>query len=270
MALDWIHLATAAVWLGGLVGLLLLWSSLTVERRREGLAIVVPRFSAVALVSVTLLLASGVWASILHLPTWWALWQTSYGQAIIVKAVLLALAVVAAAINLLRVRPRLAHHQVGGEVILLRRLVGGEAVAVVAAVFVAAVLTSLAPPAKALALESKALARVGPGQVANTVKTAGYTLHLLVGPNRAAVPNDFSIELTRNGSPVRGADVKLAFDMLDMEMGQQKYVLAETSPGVYTRSAPALVMVGHWGLDFTITPKNGTAFEAFIVDRAGG
>ena len=66
------------------------------------------------------------------------------------------------------------------------------------------------------------------------------------------------------------ASVKLAFDMLDMEMGQQQYALTESSPGVYTRSAPALVMVGHWGLDFTITPAGGTPFEAFIVDRAGG
>ena len=270
VALDWIHLATAALWLGGLIGLLLLWSTLTSERRREGLVIVVPRFSVMALISVTLLLATGVWSSILHLPTLWALWQTSYGQTIIVKSALLAIAVMAAAFNLLRVRPRLASRPVGREVHLLRQLVGGEVVAVVGAVLGAAVLTSLAPPAKALALESKALARVGPGAIASTVKVHGYPLRLVVGPNRAAVPNDFSVLLSRNGAPVRGAEVKLAFDMLDMEMGQQQYVLAETSAGTYTRAAPALVMVGHWGLDFTITPKNGTPFEAFIVDRAGG
>ncbi len=270
LALDWLHLATAAVWLGGLVGLLVLYRVMPADSRREGLAVVVPRFSTVALISVAALLASGVWASILHLPTLGALWQTSYGQTIIVKGALVALALVAAAVNLLKVRPRLAMQHVGGELHLLRRLVGGEAVVVVGAVLAAAVLTSLAPPAKALALESKALARVGPGQVTNTVRSAGYTITLRVGPNRAAVPNDFSIALSRNGTPVRGASVKLAFDMLDMEMGQQQYALTESSPGVYTRSAPALVMVGHWGLDFTITPAGGTPFEAFIVDRAGG
>jgi hypothetical protein len=29
-------------------------------------------------------------------------------------------------------------------------------------------------------------------------------------------------------------------------------------------------MVGHWALDFTITPKGGLPFSALVVDRAGG
>ena len=35
------------------------------------------------------LIASGVWASVLHLPTLASLWQTSYGVAILVKVALL-------------------------------------------------------------------------------------------------------------------------------------------------------------------------------------
>ena len=41
-------------------------------------------------------------------------------------------------------------------------------------------------------------------------------------------------------------------------MGSQSYALKETAPGVYTRSAPALVMVGHWGLTFEVTPPGKT------------
>jgi copper transport protein len=69
---------------------------------------------------------------------------------------------------------------------------------------------------------------------------------------------------------VEGADVTLAFSMLDMQMANQEYQLKETSPGVYSRPAPALVMVGHWGLGFNVTPKNGQPFTAFIVDHATG
>jgi copper transport protein len=58
--------------------------------------------------------------------------------------------------------------------------------------------------------------------------------------------------------------------MLDMEMGTQSYALTETSPGVYSHAAPALVMVGHWGLSFDITPKNGAPFSVLLVDRANG
>jgi copper transport protein len=68
---------------------------------------------------------------------------------------------------------------------------------------------------------------------------------------------------------VQGADVTLTFAMLDMQMPTQEYQLAETAPGIYTRKAPALVMVGHWALSFTITPKGGQPFSALVVDRAG-
>jgi hypothetical protein len=46
--------------------------------------------------------------------------------------------------------------------------------------------------------------------------------------------------------------------------------LAESQPGVYTRAAPALVMVGEWGLTFQITPKSGVPFTALILDQANG
>ena len=78
-------------------------------------------------------------------------------------------------------------------------------------------------------------------------------------PNRAAVPNEFAVRIDQAGRPVRGADVTASFTMLDMEMQQQSYKLSETSPGLYEHSAPALVMVGHWGLSFAITPRGGHA-----------
>jgi hypothetical protein len=55
-----------------------------------------------------------------------------------------------------------------------------------------------------------------------------------------------------------------------MQMPQQEYQLTETSPGIYSRSAPALVMVGEWGLTFEITPKSGSPFSALILDQANG
>jgi copper transport protein len=58
--------------------------------------------------------------------------------------------------------------------------------------------------------------------------------------------------------------------MLDMEMGQQAYRLAETAPGVYSQSAPALVMVGHWGLSFDVRPPGSTPFDVVLFDRASG
>ena len=274
LTLDWLHLVSGSIWLGGLVGLLVLWFTLAPGRRLAGLAVVVPRFSTVALVSVLVLLGSGTWASILHLPVLNALWTTSYGQAIMVKIALLAAAMLLGAVNLLRTKPRLVAANAAREsgdsaVRLLRRTISAETLLVTAAVFAAAVLSSLAPPAAALAQLGSEIATVGPGPVVATAHDGEYTLKLRATPNAPVAENSFSLEILKNGQPLEGADVTLTFEMLDMQMGNQEYQMTETSPGVYTHSAPALVMAGRWGLLFQVTPKEGSPFTALIVDHAG-
>jgi copper transport protein len=148
--------------------------------------------------------------------------------------------------------------------------VAGEVGLVGAAVVAAAVLASLPPPAKALAAVSGESARVGPGPVSEVVNKNGYRLELHISPNRAAAPNTFSVHITRGGKSVRGATVITSFAMLDMEMGRQSYQLQETAPGVYQRSAPALLMVGHWALGFEITASGRQPFTVQLVDRASG
>jgi len=69
---------------------------------------------------------------------------------------------------------------------------------------------------------------------------------------------------------VPGARVITKFDMLDMQMGEQSYEFKELSPGVFAKSAPALVMVGHWGLVFEVTPPKSPPFVVTLVDKAGG
>jgi copper transport protein len=143
-------------------------------------------------------------------------------------------------------------------------------VLVVGIIFCAALLTSLAPPSQALAQAGKAKATVGPGPAARAVEENGYRIELRIAPNRAAVQNDFSIKVTKGGQPVTDARVTTGFSMLDMEMGTQSYQFRETAPGVYSRSSAALVMVGHWGLEFTIEPKGAQPFTVIFVDKAGG
>jgi copper transport protein len=269
LPLDMAHLGAVAVWLGGLIGLVVLWLSVSRTGRSAVLAYVVPRFSAVAFCSVLLLIGTGIGQSLLEFPTLASLWQTSYGHALLWKLGLLASALVLAGVNLARTKPRLQASDASAP-LLLRRLVQGEIVFVVAALFAAAVLSSLAPPSSALAKVQNVAAHVGPGPVTETVAKSPYKVRVQVAPNRAAVPNAFSLELTRNGKPVPGAQVITKFDMLDMEMPEQSYRLREQKPGVFSNSAPALVMVGHWGLQFEVTPPGGKPFVVTLLDRAGG
>jgi copper transport protein len=275
MALDWVHLVAGSVWVGGLVGLLALWYGTASSERRAALARVVPRFSRVAFVSVMLLIVTGVVASYLHLPTLSSLWQTSYGKAILIKSGLLAATMLIAAVNLLVTRPRLAATGIRDDLAarapaLLRRLVSVELVLVVTTIVVAMVLTSLPPPPKALANIGSIAAHIGPGPIDKVVTQGDYSMRVRIDPNRAALPNTFSIAISRKGAPVNGAEVTMQFTMLDMDAEQQTYTLPEKAPGMYTRSAPALVMVGHWGLGFTVTPKGGTPFSFVVEDRASG
>ena len=273
--LDWLHLASGSVWLGGLLGLLVVWWSLDDTRRVAGLAVCVPRFSRVAFVSVLVLIGSGIGASLLHFPTLASLWQTSYGKALIAKIALLLLAMVLASGNLLRSKPGLeaaaGDDTAGaGPARLLRGLASGEVVLIIGALFAVSILTSLPPPPKALASVGKPSAHVGPGPVVAVVNHGPYKLVFRISPNKAVVPDSFAVTITKDGKPVRGADVTASFAMLDMEMPQLAYNLAERRPGVFSRAANALVMVGHWGLTFEVRPPGAAPFEVTIVDHAVG
>jgi copper transport protein len=275
LPLDALHLAAGSIWMGGLIGLVVFWLTVGREARVAALSVVVPRFSNVAFLSVLALIGSGIGQSFLEIPTLGSLWQTSYGKALLVKIALLGAALLLAAVNLARTKPRLQaagrQPQVGpGAALLLRRLVQGEILFVVGALFAAVVLTSLAPPASALARVKDISARVGPGPVSEVVSKGPYRVHVRVTPNRAAIPNTFSVSVTKNGQPVQGAQVVSRFDMLDMDMGELSYRLRESQPGTFSKSAPALVMVGHWALAFEVTPPGQQPFVVTLLDKASG
>jgi copper transport protein len=275
LAFDWFHLVAGSVWVGGLIGLVVFAASLPAARRVAALVVSVPRFSNTAFVSVLVLIGAGIGSAVQHLPTLASLWQTSYGKALLVKVALLGAALLLASVNLLRTVPRFRasarRPELGTSAAsLLRRLVAGESLLVSGAVLAAAVLSSLPPPSKALASVGGAKAHVGPGAVNKVVNENGYRLAIRVSPNRAAVPNSFEVVISHGGKPLRNADVTVDFAMLDMEMGQQAYHLSETTPGTYGHAAPALVMVGHWGLSFQIAPPGQKPFTVLLVDKATG
>jgi len=135
-------------------------------------------------------------------------------------------------------------------------MISGEALLIGSAVFAAAVLSSLAPPPPAFALQNSALANVGPGRVAQTVKQDGYVLQVLVSPNKAVAPDSFALRITKNGAPVRAANVTLDL---------QPHRDADAPTGIPTHRnptrsllphAPALVMVGKWALGVPDHPQD--------------
>ena len=270
VALDWLHVGAGSLWLGGLAGLIVLWATLPSGRRLAGLGTVAPRFSNLAFVSVLVLLGSGIWAAVLHLPIWSALWTTSYGQTILVKAGLLAGAMLLGAVNLLYTRPRLAAAGDPSAPSLLLGVVSGRAPARRRG---GGGRRRPHEPGAPLQVprQGGVGARQGRPREGRRRRAEGRVYaEGARRPNKAAAPNRFALQITKDGRPVTGANVTATFAMLDMEMGSQEYQLTEGAPGVYSRLAPALVMVGHWGLTFDVAPKSGPPFTAVVVDRATG
>lgn len=103
---DWTHAVAAAVWMGGLLGFAVALFSgplraLSPDQREKLGERSVRRFSVVATAAVVVLACTGLYATLLHVPSPQALVATPYGRALLVKLGLLAFVLAAGASNLL-------------------------------------------------------------------------------------------------------------------------------------------------------------------------
>ena len=129
---DIVHVAAASVWLGGLLALGL------ALRRSGDHALLMRRFSNIAIVSVVVLAATGVVRALAELDSVSQLWTTGYGEALIVKTALLAGLVGIGWVNRYRLVPRLRE-------VALRRNVAAELVLFGGLLVAVALLTDLRP-----------------------------------------------------------------------------------------------------------------------------
>lgn len=135
---DWVHLSAASLWAGG-VAMLLVACLTAPEVRRAAFR----RFARLAPLPIALLVAAGVYLSILRLPRLSDLWETGYGQVLIVKLCLVALALVWGAAHHFLVAPRLHRPDVHSR---LPRSLAGETAVGMAVLLAAAVLVNASPP----------------------------------------------------------------------------------------------------------------------------
>ena len=158
IASDWIHLVAASAWVGGLVHFTAaLWASRGAQDG-EGRPLaaplasrLLPRFSAVALLSVGTLALSGLYMAILRLGSFELLFGTLYGRTLIVKLALAAPMVAMGAVNLLWTTPNMrkaaASPSPSPVANFFRRFVTSELSLGVAVLLAVGLLTSLPPAA---------------------------------------------------------------------------------------------------------------------------
>jgi hypothetical protein len=100
------------------------------------------------------------------------------------------------------------------------------------------------------------------------VQEEGYRVELRLSPNKSLARGRLSVKLTRQGQPLSGARVRVAFTMLEMPMPGLSAPLAESAPGRYDHAGLRL-MFGRWGLRLFVEPQGDTPFSLSLVDRVG-
>jgi len=148
---DWVHLSAASLWLGGLVQLaLVVWPKAPELRRRAFL-----RYARLMPVLISLLLAAGIYLSVLRLPHVSDLWTQGYGRVLLVKLALVCIALGWGGLHHMVARPLVERDDRRVLRVLPRSLLG-EASVGMAVLLAAAILVDSKPPPQPLPAPSRA------------------------------------------------------------------------------------------------------------------
>ncbi len=258
---NFLHVLAMAVWVGGVVLLLLALPAATrllpPEHRTSLLAAVVARFSTLALCAVAVLVATGTVQAILDLHALDDLLHTAFGRAILVKIGLLAGLIGLGAWNSRRARPRLEALAASGAGpgaagVGLRRSLRAELVLMLAVLAVTSALVSYAPPVGATGPVSED-AVLGPARLELTVDPARVgrnQVHLYLFDRRTGRQWDRAKELT------------VTARLPDEDIGPLALRPQKAGPGHYVIRRAGLAPKGEWQLRIT---ARVSAFDEYVA-----
>jgi putative copper resistance protein D len=144
---DTLHLLAAAIWIGGLVSLVLLLSVSRRDQTPAGVSFArdaTQRFSTMGIAVVVVVLATGIINAWILVGSWHALIVTGYGRLLMLKVVLFAVMLLIAAANRFWLMPRLAASS-GSEpqFKVLRRIARNSMIEIVLALLIFAIVGML-------------------------------------------------------------------------------------------------------------------------------
>jgi putative copper export protein len=299
---QWLHMLGAAVWVGGLVWLLLGIRGLRGEER----ASVVRRFSQLALAAVALIVLTGVLRAVPEVGSLAGLVSTSFGIALLVKTGLFAVLMALAWRNRYRLVPRIrsgtaapggppqitdgsanspgtrrtktsgrltwvdalpAEAEGALAIGRLRRSVRSE-VAVAAVVLVAAAVLSGLPPGS----EVQA-ARQAPGSPSVVVTGSDFAttarVRLTVSPGTVG-RNRFQVQVRRydTASPLPARSVRLEFSLLSNPTVASSLGLTRATGGTWAGVGTNLSIDGQWQIDVVVQEAaTGTDIPLLVRTR---
>ena len=267
---DLVHMVSAAVWVGGLLSLAMAvyvsFGMLGDSERRLILAALARRFSIIAGLSVAVLVMTGLYSAWAQVTVIQAL-STPYGWTLVVKIGIVALLLLAAAANLVWVRPRLSSD--GRAAYWLRRLVAVECVLAVLVVLSVGFLTALEP---ARQVASRYGADVRDQRLTFQESDEGAEMALRIIPGQVG-QNKIEVSIRdRFGEPIANAtDVRVRLSYLDADLGESPLSATHTGGGEYLLEGQLIGLAGAWQSELVVQrPDAFDARAAFRFEVSGG
>ncbi|MBC9954477.1 copper resistance protein CopC [Leucobacter sp. cx-42] len=220
------HLMTGAFWVGGTIGLLCVLAAARPASSQglpgipsNSLLEVVARFSQYALISVIVLAVSGTVMAFLIVGSWGALFGSWYGCLLLIKLGIVAVVVVLAAWNRLRVLPRITSQPSERQQwTSLRRTLTGEAVLLIAVIAVTGFLTNTSPNSAPEREQGGSIAGSAAKEVRLDASSQGLTVDGSVIP-AAGGENALTFRLEYDGEPVTSDEVSLEARLPEQQLG---------------------------------------------------
>jgi copper transport protein len=249
--LDIGHVVAMCVWLGGLlclvVALPLATRRLPATDRTRLLAGTLIRFSPLALACVLTLLLTGVVQAYLHIRTWYGLWHSAYGAAVLIKFGLLLVLIGLGALNRQRAIPGLREAVRGGRSpgeigVALRRTLRAEVALILVVLGVTGALSSYTPPADATAGPFATTTSLGPAELEFDVDPARVGLNTM---------HIYLINPTDGSQFTATQELDVTASLPAKGIGPLPLTATPAGPGHYVISAAELIPGGTWDIELT-------------------
>ncbi len=277
MVADWLHLSAVSFWVGGLFTLVwvvtAVWRALPAEKERTTLAVLVPSFSLVALISVAVIVITGLYASLQQIPSLDTLLQTVYGESLAIKVVLFLVMLALGAIHLLVTSKRFLIERDSGATRLFRNFRALIAVeAIVGAIVIAfAGLMTLSPPPRAAILATQYAQQRPAGALLFFARPA-TDLNVSLASKLDATPQVFDTYVgdANKQSAKNVLRVIYEFTLLDQDIGATRVNVDTGSQGHYLASGSYLTIPGMWRVRVIVRRAGVEDVTAvFPIFRAG-
>lgn len=230
--MDFLHLLSMALWLGGLMAILVILPGLADRQavqqdKKTFYWSIIQRFSKWAFLFVIILIISGIYSSLQHVPTIHSMFNTTYGQLLLAKIGLMLIMIVLGGFHFLRGKKQTKK---------LGYSVGMEFGLGIVILLVAALLTNVQT------------AMSSPGPIEKTLRTdENNEVTLMVTPNEVG-DNMIQVNLSNEGKPIAEIEqLTITMQPLDTPRGEIKLQMKEKNTGTFT-SKSILTMPGKWNI----------------------